>query len=272
MSLEDDFKKRRGEEAAARDNTADTVRRKMRTWEEELIPRDESNGVAISDEELRLFHAWKEEGLKKGWKEGALLTEWIMGRITARRYGILEAENPRAFARDRDLQLGKQNSHKRIIEVEKQMTYESEKKQEESDAIVLLDKYMEKAQKFVKDHAGEFSFVAELECPQCHGMVKETVSTDGLPWWACTWERDSDGEIIYLKWSPEVMWLYNRGRITLAEAAFILRTSPKGLLYTAKRRNEKANECDEYHEETELKKLREASDWPRIKAEPIELE
>ncbi len=205
------------------------------------------------------------EAKKKRFPQGALLEEWLQARVAILRINKIEGSTrPRQFLRDKDWVAARQKTHDRVLKAEKELNDYAKQNTEKHDAIELLDEYQDRAREFVKSHAGEFTVLAKLKCPNCGTQVKELVDTEGVPYWACTWEKDSQGEVVYLKWSAEILWLYEQGQMSLGQAAFILRTSPRGIMYTAQRRGELLKESNLQEAEEEVAKLREDSGWPDI--------
>jgi len=134
----------------------------------------------------------------------------------------------------------------KIASLIKELDRERERKSSGLTVPEFHATYMKDAAKFVRSHAGEFAF----ECKNC-GTV---VSTDGLPFWACQFVDDG-GQDLHIKWSPEVLRLYNDGVIPMHIVSYILRTSPQEIRYSAGVREEELRECDEQEEERLLRVL-----------------
>lgn len=96
------------------------------------------------------------------------------------------------------------------------------------NVAALHTQTMEEAEQFIKDNVGTFSF----GCNSCG----EVVNSEGLPHWAIWKKDDATGARVYYIWSDELWFLYANGIIPLHVMAFILRTSPNNLWYTADKR------------------------------------
>lgn len=105
-----------------------------------------------------------------------------------------------------------------------------EKRKKVKDVVDLHDETMRDAEEFIKSHVGEFSF----RCQGCNAIV----STHGLPHFAIMTEKDDKNEIVYHVFSPEMWYLFRKNLLPLHYIAFILRTSPEGVLLTAEQRGE----------------------------------
>ena len=125
-----------------------------------------------------------------------------------------------------------------------------EKRQKTSDVVDLFEETMNGMKDFVKKNIGEFSF----RCLQCGTVVQ----TNGLPHFAIMTETDDRKNKIYHIYSPELAYLVREKIIPLHLMAFILRTSPEGIVYTAKEREEDIKSfLDKTSLEEEEKKLKE---------------
>jgi predicted HTH domain antitoxin len=266
---QEEWRAKKGVEAVDRDSTVDAIRKTYTTQKledrEDYKPRKDTGGFSVTDPEYKLWKKWKKEAKKNKFPIGALLDEWLQARVNIHRINQIEGGmTAKTFLSDKDWVQARQRAHERVLKAEKELQVYANKDAEKRDAVELLDEYQNKAKEFIKSHAGEFTVLAKLKCPSCSTQVKELVGTDGLPFWACVWEKNSDGEVIYLKWSKEILWLYEQGQLSLGQAAFILRTSPRGIMYTAQRRGELLKESDLQEAEEEILKLREDSGWPNI--------
>jgi len=143
------------------------------------------------------------------------------------------------------------------------LTHDAEKRREARSAgetvPKLMARYMTDARRYIEEHVGEHT----IKCRNCNSEI----TTDGLPLWAVSWQHDETGEIIYFKWSPEVMRLYNEGLIEMHQAAYMLRTSPKALVHTARRWKDPIRECDVPKEEELLEAMmaRDTREWERAR-------
>lgn len=105
-----------------------------------------------------------------------------------------------------------------------------DKRKKIKDVVDLHDETMNTAEEFIKSHTGEFQF----RCSKCSTIV----NSQGLPHFAIMTEKDDKNEIIYHVFSPELWFLYRKKLVSLYLTAFVLRTSPEGVLLTAEQRKE----------------------------------
>jgi len=99
------------------------------------------------------------------------------------------------------------------------------------DPLAVVDREMEGAEVFVQAHIGEF----QHRCAGCGAMLTMPV----LPHWAFA-PLETEQGVVWPVWSPEMWRLVLAGELSLATMAYLLRTSPEGLRYTAGRRDEPA--------------------------------
>lgn len=105
-----------------------------------------------------------------------------------------------------------------------------DKRKKIKDVVDLHEETMKAAEEFIKSHMGEFTF----RCSKCSTIV----DTQGLPHFAIKTELDEGGEIVYHIFSHELWYLFRKQLLPLHYLAFILRTSPEGILVTAEMRKE----------------------------------
>ncbi len=105
-----------------------------------------------------------------------------------------------------------------------------EKEEKERDVVDIHKDMIDLAKKEIKGHIGEFVF----KCQGCDTIV----NTQGLPYWAIETKDDGIAPSYYV-FSPELWYLLKKDLISMHLIAFILRTSPEGILWTAKARGEK---------------------------------
>ena len=104
----------------------------------------------------------------------------------------------------------------------------------------LIEETLSESEEFIKEHIGEFSF----RCMNCNSIV----GTDGLPHWAI------QGKYKHHVFSPLGWKLVMNDKLTIAQLAYILMTSPEGIIWTAQERGDKIPEnIDLKKEEEELK-------------------
>lgn len=118
-----------------------------------------------------------------------------------------------------------------LSSLQKNMSADLDKRKKVKDVVDLHAETMQAAEEFIKGHLGEFQF----RCSKCGTIV----NTQGLPHYAFKTETDKNtGEVIYYVFSPELWYLYRKKQISLHQLAFILHTSPEGILVTADMRGE----------------------------------
>lgn len=118
-----------------------------------------------------------------------------------------------------------------LASLQRNMSVDLDKRKKVKDVVDLHADTMLAAEEFIKSHLGEFQF----KCSKC-GTV---VNSMGLPHFAFMTETDkASGEVMYHVFSPELWYLYRKKQISLHQLAFILRTSPEGILVTADMRGE----------------------------------
>jgi len=118
-----------------------------------------------------------------------------------------------------------------LASLQRNMSIDLDKRKKVKDVVDLHEETMQAAESFIKSHLGECSF----RCQKCGTIV----DTKGLPHFAFMTEKDKNtGETIYYVFSPELWYLYRKKKIELHQMAFILRTSPEGILVTADMRGE----------------------------------
>jgi hypothetical protein len=129
-----------------------------------------------------------------------------------------------------------------------------DKRKKIKDVVDLHDETMHAAEEFIKTHIGEYTF----RCKKCGTIV----NSQGLPHFAITTELDDKGEVVYYVFSPELWFLFRKKLVPLHVVAFILRTSPEGVVLTAEQRKEYGSQV--LHED--MKILEEEEDHLRILA------
>lgn len=97
-----------------------------------------------------------------------------------------------------------------------------------ADPQQIVDSTAQRAEQWVQAHIGEF----QERCPGCGEML----TAPALPHWAFEPYITERGEKMWPVWSPELWQLVVEDVIPLAVMAYVLRTSPEGLRYTARKR------------------------------------
>jgi len=184
----------------------------------------------------------REELLKTGYADGPALNEYLYWTTISRRLHITYQEthinlvNIGGISRE-DVEFLKRMTAVSGIVSKLQETLENAriKKEKSSDVVDLFTDTMKEANAFIKKNTGEFS----LRCKQCGTIIQ----SDGMPYFSINTDMDKEGNKIYHIFSPEAAYLVKNKIIPLHIMAFILRTSPEGILYTAKERGDfKENE------------------------------
>lgn len=101
--------------------------------------------------------------------------------------------------------------------------------EEGEDPVAAIDREQKIAEEWVVSRIGE---LAE-RCPGC-GMI---LTPPALPHWAFEPVRNAQGVVYYPVWSSELWKLVLNRTIPLWVMAYTLRTSPEGLLFTARRKH-----------------------------------
>jgi hypothetical protein len=101
--------------------------------------------------------------------------------------------------------------------------------EEGADPVAALEKEQRQAEEWVLSRIGEFS----ERCPSC-GLV---LTPPALPHWAFEPTKNSQGVVYYPVWSAELWRLVLDRTLPLWAMAYTLRTSPEGLLHTARRKH-----------------------------------
>lgn len=97
----------------------------------------------------------------------------------------------------------------------------------------LLMEVLAEAEQYIEENPGDFQF----RCGECGAWVQ----TDGVPVWMLMQDQDPANPERHRAHvgNDEIMFLIKQGNLPLSLAAFILRTSPEGILWTAdQRKNE----------------------------------
>jgi hypothetical protein len=97
----------------------------------------------------------------------------------------------------------------------------------------VLQECLADAERYIKENPGDFQF----RCGNCSAWVQ----TDGLPVWMLFQERDPNNpeRIRVHVGNPETFFLIKKGYLPLSLAAFMLRTSPEGIMWTSDQRGER---------------------------------
>ena len=158
-------------------------------------------------------------------KRACFLTAFLRGKEEeARTQGIANAQ----VANMVELRPLYKEVRDTLAELKREKRQENEGKQDED----LLMAAMKDAEKFMQEHPDDFQF----RCQTCGSWNQ----TDGLPVWMLHQDVDPDNpdrKRVHVG-NPEITFLVKNGYLPLSMAAFILRTSPEGLLWTAEQRDE----------------------------------
>lgn len=228
--------------------------REQHALERERILKDDNSKLAdldyiklrLKNEDLQYYLALKKKWVEEdGLPEGPLLNKLLFFGVTAKNLEIeylKYSTNQNPDIRKKSLSLLKA-LHDMIPKIEK--TIVSMKEMVELSVKTkgihdLIESVLGESEKFIKEHVGEHSF----KCGNCNSIV----GTDGLPHWAI------QGKYKHHVFSPMGWKLFVNGKITLAQLAYILMTSPEGVVWTAQERGDKVPEnIDLQTAEIELK-------------------
>lgn len=99
---------------------------------------------------------------------------------------------------------------------------------EEFEVMSLHQDALDKAEAFIKSNIGEFAF----RCAQCNHLI----NTEGLPHWAIWYDYEKTRR--YFTWNDEIWYLVKNkiDNISIANMAFILRTSILNIIFTGEKR------------------------------------
>lgn len=118
-------------------------------------------------------------------------------------------------------------------------------KETADDPLGVVESELAEAEAFVRSHIGELT----SKCPSC----QMPLTAPELPHWAFAPTKAENGELIWPVWSAELWRLVKEGHIPIWVMAYVLRTSPEGLRFTARRRNEEWPDIDIDVEEAHLR-------------------
>jgi hypothetical protein len=104
----------------------------------------------------------------------------------------------------------------------------SRMQEEGENPVAVLDREQKLAEEWVESRIGEFA----ERCPGC-GVI---LTPPALPHWAFEPVKNAQGVVYYPVWSSELWKLVLHRVIPLWVMAYTLRTSPEGLLFTARRK------------------------------------
>ena len=197
----------------------------------------------------------QEQMMRDGYPETPTLNEFLFWITISRRLHIVYQEVHTALAKkavagEKPEDLGflkeMQNVVEKITKLQHVLDAQKEKSTKIRDVVDLHAETMGLAEQFLREHAGEFSFM---------DSAGNICGADAQAHWAFIKELTGDGEVQYSAWSEELMYLFKKKLIPLAYVAFTLRTSPEGLKWMAKLRKEKLPKFDIVEEEKKLRDL-----------------
>lgn len=179
----------------------------------------------------------REQLIRNGYPDTPLLNTMVFLSTIVRRLQIIYQHHHVLMRkhddpRPEDLNLLKQIQEisKLLGELQKAMDLAVLRQKEAEDVFSLHENMMVLAEKEIQENIGEFTF----RCQKCGTII----NTEGLEFWAIRTEKGPDGYPVHFVFSPEIWECLKGGVIPLHIAAFILRTSIEGLLYTANQRKE----------------------------------
>lgn len=189
---------------------------------------------------LDYLHKTREIMLAEGYPDGATMNEYLFWGAMSRKLQIIyqrahaKIRRKKGTSEDEAENMGLLKEMRAISEqlASLQRTLDGllDKRKKVKDVVDLHAETMDAAEKFIKSHIGEFSF----HCSKCGTVVNSL----GLPHFAIMTEKDDKSGIVYHVFSPELWFLYRKKDIPLNYLAFVLRTSPEGILVTAEQRKE----------------------------------
>ncbi len=201
--------------------------------------------------------------LDEGYMDNAQLNEYLFWSTMSRKLQIIYQRTHAKVSRIKgsneddaeDLSLLKEMRavSEQVASLQRSIDGVLDKRKKVKDVVDLHAETMDEAEQFIKSHIGEFQF----KCKKCNSIV----NTEGLPYFAIMTEKDSNNEIVYHIFSPELWFLHKKKGIPLHYIAFALRTSPEGILLTAEQREERGAKADRENavmleeEENNLKQL-----------------
>ena len=207
----------------------------------------------FEDADLKYLKNIKKDCENKGFPETPLFTEYLFLTTINHRLHIAyvyatknQSENGHA---DKILETISKNQE-RISDLEATLAKLALEKREGEDIPALHQKVLGAAEKFIREHAGEFSFL----CQNCRTVVQ----ADGLPHWALV-KGEYEGAKYYFIFNSQLWQLVLEKKIPAAYMAFALRTSIVGIKFTVEARKERWPDwIDVLREEKILKELMDA--------------
>jgi len=179
----------------------------------------------------------KKKLLKDGYIDGPMLNEYLFWGTISRRLKILYQGNYAKVEKvNENVALLKNMGlvTDRVSKLLADLDASKARREKVTDIVDIFEKTMDRANEFVKKNIGEFSF----RCDKCGAILQ----TDGAPHHAIMTEKNEKDENVYYIYSPELAYLVKKKIIPLHLMAFILRTSPEGIMFTAKARGETDDE------------------------------
>ena len=207
----------------------------------------------FEDADLKYLKNIKKDCENKGFPETPLFTEYLFLTTINHRLHIAyvyatknQSENGHA---DKILETISKNQE-RISDLEATLAKLALEKREGEDIPALHQKVLGAAEKFIREHAGEFSFL----CQSCRTVVQ----ADGLPHWALVKGEYEDAKYYFI-FNSQLWQLVLEKKIPVAYMAFALRTSIVGIKFTVEARKERWPDwIDVLREEKILKELMDA--------------
>jgi hypothetical protein len=177
-------------------------------------------------EELTLLRGFVDEGLNPG-DERLRRVCFILATLKRKEADFRGM--PAASINPRDLS-DLRSLYKEARDTLSEMRREQRSEDADQEGENLLQVALADAEKYVKANQGDFQF----RCGHCGTWVQ----TDGLPVWMLLQDqdpKDPSRRRVHVG-NGEILWLVQMGSLPLSLAAFILRTSPEGLRWTAEQR------------------------------------
>jgi hypothetical protein len=198
----------------------------------------------------------RERMLKDGYLDTPTLNEFLFYSTLSRRLQVVyqrmhaaldQHSGPEEAPEDLGFLSDMQKITDRITKLQQALDVQKDRSEKVRDIMDLHQETMEKAEKYLTQHLGEFATIHP------DGNI---LSDDAKLHWAFVREVMKDsGEVETVIWSEELMHLFKKKLIPIEYVAFALRTSPEGLQWIAKKRGEKLPYFDIIKAENNLREL-----------------
>lgn len=198
----------------------------------ELLPDPREDAPERPEEpseiELAMLRQYADQGFDindERLKRACFLTAFLRGKESEARSQGVQNTGVRDMVDLRPL-------YKEVRDTVAELKREKRQDSEGNENKDLLMEAMADAETYLNENVGDFQF----RCGNCGAWVQ----TDGIPVWMLQQDIDPDNPErarVHVG-NPEIMFLIKNGYLPISLAAFILRTSPEGIIWTADQRNE----------------------------------